>query len=46
VPVFAITGERHDLPDVPASGFTGHFLKPIELDALVAALASLRRRGV
>ena len=44
VPVFAITGERHDLPDDPASGFAGYFLKPIELDALVAALAPLPRR--
>jgi CheY-like chemotaxis protein len=46
VPVFALTGERHDLPDVPASGFAGRFLKPIDLDALVEALAPLRRRGV
>jgi len=44
VPVFAITGERHDLPDDPASGFAGYFLKPIALDALVAALAPLPRR--
>ena len=45
VPVFAITGERHDLPDDPASGFAGYFLKPIQLDALVARLASLPRRS-
>ena len=45
VPVFAITGERHDLPVDPASGFAGHFLKPIELDALVTRLASLPRRS-
>ena len=45
VPVFAITGERHDLPVDPASGFAGYFLKPIELDALVTKLASLPRRS-
>ena len=45
VPVFAITGERHDLPADPASGFAGSFLKPIELDALVARIASLSRRS-
>jgi len=45
VPVFAITGERHDLPADPTSGFAGYFLKPIELDALVARLASLSRRS-
>jgi len=45
VPVFAITGERHDLPYDPASGFAGHFLKPVQLDTLVAVLGSLPRRG-
>src|SRR5438045_8934657 len=45
VPVFAITGERHDLPDDPASGFAGYFLKPIDLDALFARLKSLPRRS-
>ena len=45
VPVFAITGERHDLPDDPASGFAGYFLKPIDLDALATRLASLPRRS-
>src|SRR5467141_2305882 len=45
VPVFAITGERHDLPDDPASGFAGYFLKPIDLDALVARLTLLPRRS-
>ena len=45
VPVFAITGERHDLPDDPASGFAGYFLKPIDLDALVERLKSLPRRS-
>ena len=44
VPVFAITGDRHDLPHDPASGFAGHFVKPVKLDALVAALAPLPRR--
>jgi len=45
VSVFAISGERHDLPHDPASGFAGHFLKPVKLDALVAALAPLPRQG-
>jgi hypothetical protein len=45
VPVFAISGERYERPD-PNEGFAGFFLKPIELDVLVAALARLRRRGV
>src|SRR5207302_4739977 len=45
VPVFAITGERHDLPADPASGFAGYFLNPIELDALVEPLKSLQRRA-
>jgi DNA-binding response OmpR family regulator len=45
VPVCAITGGRHDLPDDPASGFAGYFLKPIALDALVARLTSLPRRA-
>jgi len=43
VPVFAISGERHDALD-PASGFAGFFLKPIDLEALEATLALLERR--
>jgi len=43
VPVFAISGERHDALD-PASGFAGFFLKPIDLDALVATLTRLEHR--
>ena len=43
VPMFAVSGERHDLPD-PETGFAGHFLKPINLDTLVATLAALPRR--
>jgi DNA-binding response OmpR family regulator len=42
--VFAISGERHDQLD-PASGFAGYFFKPVDLDALVAALAVLPRRS-
>src|SRR5205823_6420562 len=30
-PVFAVSGERHDLGD-PEGGFAGYFLKPIDLD--------------
>jgi DNA-binding response OmpR family regulator len=41
--VFAISGSRHDGPD-PVAGFAGYFLKPVDLDALVAALAALPRR--
>jgi len=43
IPVFAVSGERHDLPG-PEMGFAGHFLKPINLDTLVATLAALPRR--
>ena len=42
--VFAISGERYDQLDA-ASGFAGYFLKPVDLDALVAALAALPRRS-
>ncbi len=40
-PVFAVSG-RHDEP-ATAEGFAGRFLKPVDLDALVATLAALRR---
>ena len=40
--VFAMSGERHDALD-PANGFAGYFFKPVDLDALVAALAALPR---
>ena len=43
MPVFAISGERHDAPP-PDSGFAGHFLKPVNLDALVETLSPLPRR--
>ena len=43
-PVYAVTGERHDYLD-PASGFAGYFFKPVNLDALVTALAELPRRS-
>jgi len=43
-PVYAMTGERHDYLD-PASGFAGYFFKPVNLDALVIALAELPRRS-
>jgi CheY-like chemotaxis protein len=43
VPVYAVSGKRHDQLD-PTSGFAGHFLKPVDLDRLVAALAALPRR--
>ena len=43
-PVYAFSGERHDQLD-PASGFAGYFFKPVDLDALVAALAALPRRS-
>jgi hypothetical protein len=45
IPVFAVSGERHDQPD-PTSGFAGYFVKPVDLDRLVATLAALpRHRG-
>src|SRR5438132_13927747 len=44
VPVFAITGERHELPDDPERSFTGYFLQPIYLDALAARLKSPPRQ--
>jgi hypothetical protein len=43
VAIFAISAERHEALD-PASGFAGFFLKPINLDALVATLGRLERR--
>jgi CheY-like chemotaxis protein len=42
--VFAVSGERHDRRDA-ASGFTGYFLKPVNLDELVVTLAALPRRS-
>jgi CheY-like chemotaxis protein len=39
--VFALSGEA--CRPEPASGFAGSFLKPVDLDALVAALAMLPR---
>jgi len=44
IPVFALSAERHDELD-PASGFAGFFFKPVDLDALTAALAALPRRS-
>jgi hypothetical protein len=44
VPVFAVSGERHDRPD-PASGFAGYFLKPMDLDVLVSTLSRAPRRA-
>jgi len=40
VPVFAISGERHDAPE-PGSGFAGYFLKPVDLDTLCRAIQSV-----
>jgi DNA-binding response OmpR family regulator len=41
-PVFAVSGESRDEPS-QIEGFAGYFLKPVSLDALVAALAALPR---
>ena len=41
--VFAISGERHDGLD-GASGSAGFFVRPVDLDAPIAALATLPRR--
>ena len=43
VPVFAVSGERYDRLGAD-SGF-GYFLKPVDLDAIVAADQPLARRG-
>jgi two-component system, NarL family, capsular synthesis sensor histidine kinase RcsC len=43
VPVYAMTGERHDQLG-PARGFAGYYFKPVDLDALVGTLAALPRR--
>jgi len=43
VPVFAVSGERHDRLD-PQSGFAGYFVKPVDLEALVSVLSALSRR--
>jgi DNA-binding response OmpR family regulator len=40
-PVFAVTG-RHDQP-ATAEGFAASFLKPVDLDTIVATLAALPR---
>jgi CheY-like chemotaxis protein len=42
-PVFVVSGESRDEPS-QADGFAGYFLKPVNLDALVAALSALPRR--
>jgi len=44
VPVFALSGERHDTPEIPDSGFAAYFLKPIDLGTLLATLVALPRR--
>jgi CheY-like chemotaxis protein len=44
VPVFAVSGERHDRLD-PQTGFSGHFVKPVDLDVLVSVLAALPQRS-
>jgi DNA-binding response OmpR family regulator len=41
-PVFALSSERQDEPD-RGDGFAGYFLKPVNLDVLVAALSALPR---
>jgi CheY-like chemotaxis protein len=43
VPIFAISGNPDDTPPAD-SGFAGHFLKPVDLEVLVAMLAPLPRR--
>jgi CheY-like chemotaxis protein len=42
-PVFAISGDRHDLRH--RERFAGYFLKPVNRDALIAGLAALPRRS-
>jgi len=42
VPVFAMTWERHDRPG-PESGFVGSFVKPVDVDMVIAIIAALPR---
>ena len=42
-PVFGVSGTYRDRPD-SVSEFAGYFLKRVDLDRLVAALAALPRR--
>ena len=47
MPVFALSGEWHEVAGAVASAdeFMAHFLKPVDLEALVARLSALRRRS-
>jgi CheY-like chemotaxis protein len=44
VPVFAVSGDSRQEPNALAEGFAAFFLKPVNLDALVAHLATLTSR--
>jgi DNA-binding response OmpR family regulator len=44
VPVFAMTWERHDRPGAE-SGFIGSFVKPVDVDMVLAIIAALQRRA-
>ena len=43
VPVFAMTWERHDRPGAER-GFVGSFVKPVDVDMVLAIIAALPRR--
>ena len=47
MPVFALSGERHEAAGAVASAdeFIAYFLKPVDLEGLVATLSALRRRS-
>jgi CheY-like chemotaxis protein len=44
VPVFAVSDDSRQEPNALAAGFAAFFLKPVDLDALVANLATLTSR--
>jgi CheY-like chemotaxis protein len=44
IPVYAMSGERRARPDA-ADGFADYFLKPVDLDRVVAVLSALARGG-
>jgi CheY-like chemotaxis protein len=44
IPVYAMSGQRRDRLDA-TDGFADYFLKPVDLDTVVAALSTLARGG-
>jgi CheY-like chemotaxis protein len=44
IPVYAMSGERRDKLNA-IDGFAGYFLKPVDLDTVVAVLSAVARGG-